>query len=204
MDYKIISSGSSGNCVTINKDVMIDCGLGFTKIKENLYDVKYLIITHIHSDHLKMKTFDMIRKLFPRIHVIGNFEVAQTVNVDTIANEGFEIAFDDYTFFPFRCPHGGVVCYGYTWEIGDQSIIYATDTSTLEHAPSGPYDWFFIESNHDEKKLEEVRNKKNSGYDPYESGKRHLSTQQCRAFYYMNRRTKNSKLIELHKSQRFY
>ena len=62
-----------------------------------------------------------------------------------------------------------------------------------------------MESNHDEAKLEAVRGKQAAGsYDPYLSGKRHLSTQQAKAFYYMNRKSADSELIELHQSTRFY
>lgn len=66
------------------------------------------------------------------------------------------------------------------------------------------YDYFFIESNHDDKKLEAIRKQANRGYDPFISGKRHLSTKDCKTFYYTHRRSKDSRLIELHKSERFY
>jgi hypothetical protein len=74
----------------------------------------------------------------------------------------------------------------------------------LENAPAGPYDYLFIESNHDEQKLEAVRNEQRGGYNPYLSGKRHLSTQQAKAFFYLNRRNQDSQFIELHQSSRFY
>jgi Cft2 family RNA processing exonuclease len=202
MNYNVISSGSSGNCVKIN-DVMIDIGVPFNKIKDELYDVKYLLITHTHSDHLKLNTYTSLIKMFPRIKIYGNYEVGQVVDVDKIVNAGYEFETKDYTFYPFPCVHD-VLCYGFTWEYEKNRILYATDTSSLDFAPPGPYDYLFLESNHDEKKLEEVRNKPNKGYDPYESGKRHLSTQQAKNFYYMNRRDRDSELIELHKSARFY
>jgi hypothetical protein len=88
----------------------------------------------------------------------------------------------DYVFTPFECIHD-VPCYGYTWTFKENNIIYATDTSTLENAPDGLYDYMFIESNHDEQKLEAVRNENKGSYNPYLSGKRHLSTQQQRHFY---------------------
>jgi ribonuclease BN (tRNA processing enzyme) len=203
IDYKIISSGSKGNCVIINKDIMIDCGVAFSKIKDDLYDVKYLLITHIHSDHLNKKTLLQINQKFPTIQIIGNYEVYQAWAVDRIANAGFEIETDDYIFTPFECLHD-VLTYGFTFTIDDKKIIYATDTSTMENAPDETYDMFFLESNHDEKKLEAIRGEKKGSYDPYLSGKRHLSTQQARAFYFMHRRDQGSELIELHKSSRFY
>jgi phosphoribosyl 1,2-cyclic phosphodiesterase len=203
MNYKILGTGSRGNCVIIN-DIMIDCGLGFSKIKQHLYDIKYLLITHIHQDHLLLPTIRKIAERFPTITIIGNYEVCQAFNVNIIANEGFDIVTDDYIFTPFKCVHD-VYTYGYTWNYQGNEIIYATDTSTLEHAPKKKYDYLFLESNHDEAKLEAIRGQQNKGsYDPYLSGKRHLSTQQAKAFFFMNRRSIDSELIELHQSTRFY
>jgi phosphoribosyl 1,2-cyclic phosphodiesterase len=203
MNYKIISSGSKGNCIIINDNIMVDCGIGFNRIKKDLYDIKYLIITHVHSDHLKIRTLQQIFSQFPTIKVIGNYEVHQAYMVNIIANSGFDIETDDYTFTPFLCEHD-VLTYGYTWAVDGKEVIYATDTSTLEHAPKKKYDYFFLESNHDEKKLEEARNSNRGGYNPYLSGKRHLSTQQAKAFYYSHRSGSDAPLIELHKSARFY
>ena len=203
MNHKIISTGSKGNCVILHDDVMVDCGVPFSKIKDELYSIKYLLITHTHQDHLILKTIRQIAENFPRIQIIGNYEVNDVYNCNIIANAGFEIVTDDYIFTPFQCIHD-VLCYGYTWTFEDQEIIYATDTSTLEHAPAKKYDWFFLESNHDEQKLEQVRNELKGSYSPYLSGKRHLSTQQAKNFFYMNRRDQNSQFIELHQSSRFY
>ena len=202
MNYKIISTGSKGNCVIIN-DVMVDCGVPFSKIKNELYSIKYLLFTHIHTDHMNVKTIQQVAENFPRITMIGNYEAHDAFNCNIIANAGFDIETDDYTFTPFECVHD-VVCYGYTWDFEGNKIIYATDTSTLEHAPAGKYDFLFLESNHDEYKLEQVRHEQRGGYNPYVSGKRHLSTQQAKAFYYLNRKDTDSQFIELHQSSRFY
>lgn len=202
MFYEIISSGSKGNCVIIN-DVMVDCGVPFKKIDDYMYDIKYLILTHIHSDHVKSTTLASIKKLFPKIKIIGNYEVHHMFGVDLIANEGFEVMTDDYAFLPFECEHD-VVTHGFTWQYGGKYIIYATDTATMEHAPDLHYDYIFIESNHDERKLELAANNVKGSYNPYLSGKRHLSTQQAKTFYYTHRRNRDSHFIELHKSERFY
>jgi ribonuclease BN (tRNA processing enzyme) len=203
MNYKILSSSSKGNCVIIN-DVMVDCGLPFNKIRDYLYDIKYLLITHIHSDHLNKITLQRIMSKFPTIKIIGNYEVRQAFFVHEIANAGFEIVTEDYIFHPFECDHD-VLTYGYVWETKDfEEIIYVTDTATLKNAPDQKYDYFFIESNHDEKKLKDAINEYKGAYSPFLSGKRHLSTQQARAFFYLHRRSKESHFIELHKSARFY
>lgn len=203
MQYEIISTGSKGNSVVIN-DVMVDCGIAFKKLKEYLYDVKYLLLTHIHSDHIKPTTLKRIRKEFPHIKIISNYEVAQLYDVDHIINAGYPIDIEGYTFEAFECVHD-VVTYGYVWTFENNEIIYATDTNSLENAPERKYDYLFLESNYDEEKLELARGKRSKyGYDPYISGLRHLSTKDCKTFYYLNRKDKNSELIELHMSERFY
>lgn len=203
MYYEIISTGSKGNSVIIN-DIMVDCGVAFKRLKEYLYDIKYLLLTHIHSDHIKPTTLKRIKKEFPHIKVIGNYEVAQLYDVDHIINAGFPMDIDNYTFEAFECVHD-VVTYGYTWSFNDNEIIYATDTNSLENAPERKYDYLFLESNYDVEKLELARGKRSKyGYDPYISGLRHLSTKDCKTFYYLNRKDKNSELIELHMSERFY
>lgn len=205
MNYNIISSGSRGNCVLLcDGEVMVDCGLAFNKIKEYLYDVKYLLITHTHADHLNRKTLSQIVTMFPRIQLIGNYEVHQVFKMNHIANCGYDLDLGDYIFTPFIGVHD-VLVYGYTWNYKGKEIIYCTDTSTMEYAPDGLYDYFFIESNHDEKKLESARNEVNKyGYDAFAGGKRHLSTQQAKAFFYMHRKNSEAEFIELHKSKRFY
>ncbi|QQK78190.1 hypothetical protein HUG15_05580 [Salicibibacter cibarius] len=184
---------------------MVDCGVGMKAIKEHLYDVKYLLLTHTHSDHMKRPTLAGIRTFFPKIQILGNYEVHQYFPVDTIVNAGFDVVTDDYTFLPFECEHP-VLTYGFTWTSKDnEKLIYATDTASMSDAPKGPYDWVFLESNYDPKKIEQVKNNWSGRYNPYLSATMtHLSTKQCKEFYFMNRRDKDSKLIELHKSSRFY
>lgn len=207
--YIVIASGSKGNAVLID-DVMVDCGVPFNRLKPHLPQVNYLILTHIHSDHINKKTLVRIKKLYPRITVIGNWEVAQEVGVDLIANDLYELPTMDYTFIPVEVPHD-VVCYAYAWVNNrDESILYCTDTSSLENIsanlPEMKYDYMFLESNHCQHKLEAVRGDGGSlyGYDVYWSGKRHLSTQDAKGFYYTFRRNPEAKFIELHKSSRFY
>lgn len=207
LDYKIIGSGSSGNCIVI-ENVMIDCGLPFISIKESLYDIDVLLITHKHSDHIKDSTYNRIRKEFPNIITIANYEVAYKYDVDMICNEGVPVEAAGYIFLPFRGEHGDVLSYGYCWEYDDQKIIYATDMNNFDNAPDIKFDYLFLESNHDEHKINAIesyyKGKKKYGYDVYASAHRHCSTQKCLGYYYAHRKNKDSKLIELHKSSRFY
>ena len=207
--HEVIASGSSGNAVLID-DILVDVGVSFQKIKPYLASVNYLLITHIHTDHVRAKTLERIRKIYPRITVIGNHEVAQMYDVDIIANDLYKIETRDYTFTPIEVPHD-VLTYAYTWETKRGSrVLYCTDTydmsNVTEGLPNYKYDYLFIESNHDERKLDQIQDVsyKKYGYNAYAGAKRHLSTQQSKTFFYVNRKDKSSEWIELHKSSRFY
>lgn len=201
INYEVVKSGSSGNCVII-ENIMVDCGLPFKHIKDKLYEIKVLFLTHVHSDHVDGKTLNSIRSYFPKIKIIGNYEVYQKFGCDhIITDHPVEIA--GIKFNPFELFHD-VVTFGFHTEINGKDIIYATDTYSLENAPKKKYDYFFIESNHDEKKLMAAITSCKGSYNPLKDSSRHLSTQAARLFYFTHRKTKEAEFIELHKSARFY
>ena len=68
LDYKILSSGSIGNAVRI-RNIMIDCGIAFNKMKDELYKCQYLLITHDHKDHVKPEVLKHIAAEFPNIKI---------------------------------------------------------------------------------------------------------------------------------------
>lgn len=205
IDYKIIASGSKGNAVII-RDILVDCGVPYKRLEKHLKCIKYIFITHIHSDHLNKATFKKIKQKWGHIKIFGNYELAQEVGLGELTKIlSTEISYriGDVIVQPFECVHD-VETFGYTFQIDDINIIYATDTNNLNNAPKIKYDYFFIESNHDEKKLEMALRNNKYKYDVFGNAKRHLSTQQAKSFYFMNRKSKDSVLIELHKSERFY
>lgn len=206
LNYKILGTGSKGNCVII-ENVMIDCAVSWKKMKESLYDIDVLLISHLHSDHFRKSTYERIRKEFPNI--------VCCMNVSTISytNQDFDVIIKDYvpievaglTITPFPLLHT-VENHGFIWEFNGQRIVYATDTSSMEYCPTeDKFDYIFLESNHDEKKLKKAyRRSKDYGFNTYAASKAHLSTQKSKAFYLINRKSKESEWIELHQSSRFY
>ena len=201
LDYKIIASGSSGNSVRI-ENVLIDCGVPFKKIKDELYDIDVLLLTHIHTDHINKTTLRKIKELFPRITVVGNYEVATHHTIDILCNSGYEFEAHGISFEPFEVVHD-VVTYGFKFNIGGNQIIYATDTNNLDMVDkSEKFDYMFVESNYDEVKIKHARATR--GYDPKISALRHMSMQKSREFYFIHRASKDSVWEELHRSGRFY
>ena len=203
LDYHIIGTGSSGNAVRI-ENIMFDCGVPFKHMKEDLYKVDTLLITHSHSDHIKPATLDRIRKEFPGITVFGNADVAYQYDVDmVVGSKPFSLR-KRRKVIPFDGVHDVPVT-GYIVQMKGLNILYMTDTARVNPPGDLLLDYIFLESNFDERKLrQEAKRYKKHGYDPYLSVTRHLSTQKCKEFYYTHRRNEESKLIELHQSQRFY
>lgn len=203
LDYHIIGSSSRGNAVRIG-GIMIDCGMAFAEMKEDLYKCHSLLITHVHSDHMKLTTLKQIQSQFPWIKVYGNPAVAyRTFVTDVIGAEAFTL--DDGTLVtPFDAVHD-VPTVGFMLRKGDLDILYVTDTAEVNIPKDSRFDYFFIESNYDENKIREAAKRYKRGrYDPADSTYRHLSTQQAKGVYYSHRKSKESAFIELHKSSRFY
>lgn len=201
LDYKVLGSSSLGNAVRI-EDIMIDCGLPYGKMKDDLNKCRLLFITHKHSDHVKRETIQRIARDHKHIKIATNYEVAEMYGADFIT--GIKpIKTKKWTIKPFEVPHN-TVCQGI--EIHFQNgidVIYVTDSAGAKTWPDGKYDYLFIESNHDETKLR-IAEKNKYGYDYFSSAKRHTSYQESKAYYYLHRKGKESEWIELHKSGRFY
>lgn len=203
IDYKIISTGSKGNAVRI-KNIMIDCGVSFSRMKEELYKCDTLLITHRHSDHVKESTIQRIRKEFPRIRVYANADVAYLYPIDkVIGTKVFKLKRGNVTIYPFEGWHDVMVT-GYVIDFDGTKVFYATDTCHVDNPTDDKLDYIFCEANYDEKVLNEIgKNYLKRGYDPFENARRHLSVKQCKEFYFANRRSKDAPLIELHMSERF-
>ena len=203
LDFNIIASGSSGNAVRIGS-IMIDCGLPFKKMREDLYKVDTLLITHAHSDHIKEATYESIRSEFPRIHTYANADVAYRYPVDTVIGSRKFVIPKKRIIRPYDGKHDVPVTY-FIITMDGLNILYATDTYYIANPEEIPIDYCFLEANYDERKLKELRKQYASRhYDPIESSLRHLSVQKAKEFYYVNRRCEESEFIELHKSSRFY
>lgn len=196
-------SGSSGNAVRI-ENILFDCGVSYSKLSHVLPKVDYLIITHRHTDHLNITTFNKIREDYPYIKVITNHDVARLIKPDYIANANYTLKVNEYSFLPFECKHD-VLNYGYVFKCKGNDVIYATDTADYENIPDQKYDYFFIESNYDENRIAMVKNVRHGRYSPYLSSTlRHASNQQAQAVYYCYRKGKDSEFIQLHMSTRFH
>lgn len=206
MKYKIISSGSEGNCVVINDCIAIDIGVSFKALQSVYKTLKIVLLTHIHGDHFNTTTIKTLSRERPTLRFgCGTWLVKSLIDcgVSRLNIDVYEAGkIYDYTAFrvsPVILYHD-VKNYGYRLYKGGERAIYATDTSHLQGITAKNYDLYLIEANYDEEELQErIRLKQGTGEYIYENRviNTHLSKDQADAFLLENM-SEDSEYVYLH------
>ena len=201
MTFDVISTGSSGNAVVLNKNILIDCGVPFSKVKPYTKELYLVLLTHIHGDHFKPRTVRALHRERPGLRwgccewmVAPLLEAGVDKRVIDVYDpdlKAFEMYGPRISIRPERLTHDVPNC-GYhlllTPEHGKRErIFYATDTGTLDGVEAPGYDWYFIEANHTKAELEErARAKLDAGEFAYEirAARNHLSQEQAEEWLY--------------------
>lgn len=210
MVYNILNTGSDGNCIIVNDIVALDMGVPFKKIEPYINKIKLVFISHKHGDHLNLSTVRKIHELRPTIRFcIGEFlyqELAEAGiskrNIDIIKH-GKVYDYKILKVSPFILIHD-VFNYGLRLFMNGEKLLYAVDTSTLDHVSAKNYDCYLIEANYDEEVLEEnlKSDLENSGFSYNSRVKEtHLSVNQASEFI-LNNIGENSKYEFIHRSKR--
>ena len=206
---KVISSGSEGNAVIYNNAIMVDCGVTLKALEAVKRSLKIVLLTHKHSDHLKIRTLQRLQAERPTLRVAcGNFlleELPCIKNIDVL-QVGKIYDYGAFKVSPIKLYHD-VPNFG--WRIflpNGQKIFHATDTVHLEGITAKGYDLYAIEHNYCEEYIQQAieEARANGEYThAYGNINTHLSIQQARAFIEANRK-ESSEVLELHKSRSFY
>lgn len=69
MTFDVIATGSSGNAVVLNKNILIDCGVSWKAIKPYAKDLRLVLLTHIHGDHFNPRTVRALHRERPGLPV---------------------------------------------------------------------------------------------------------------------------------------
>ena len=133
MNIYVLGSGSNGNATLItNKEnkLLIDCGVGIRNLKSRLQEInvdfneiKDILITHEHSDHIKSL------KYFSSCNLYGECDVEGIINVndfETFDLNGFKVT-------PIPLSHDASYCLGYIIEDDEESLVYITDTGYIKN-----------------------------------------------------------------------
>lgn len=118
--FSLLSSGSAGNAILVdsgNEKILIDNGLSFrelqarvTEIGESLDNLKALIVTHEHGDHVngvgvlsrKMNvptymtppTYQALNPKIGKIDPLIHFDSGETITIGSISIESFRVSHD--------------------------------------------------------------------------------------------------------------
>ena len=195
MKYEIINTGSKANAVVVEKYILIDCGVAFSRLKPYINDLKLVLLSHLHSDHFRRSTIKALAFERPTIRFICGEWIAKELvdcgvkktNID-ILQSGHLYNFGSVIVEPIKLFHD-VLNFGYKLYIGGEKLMYATDTNSLDGIEAKDFDIYMIEANHTEKEIEErIVEKLRMGEYPYEQKARsnHLSKEKADNFIYDN------------------
>jgi L-ascorbate metabolism protein UlaG (beta-lactamase superfamily) len=181
---------------------MVDCGVHFSTVKEVLPDLKILLLSHSHSDHINISTIKKMQLEKPSLR-IGCCEwmvpfLTGVRNID-VYEIGVLYNYVSFQISPIQLFHDIKNC-GYRIFKDGAKILHATDTAHLAGISAFNYDLYALEANYDEETIQEtIRQKELRGEFAHERGaiNSHLSEQQCGDFFFENK-GENSKLIRLH------
>ena len=166
MNYKIISSCSTGNAVIIKDIILIDCGVTYKKLKDDYKKIKLVLLTHIHSDHFKRETIKKLAQERPTLRFACCEWLLEPLlecgvnrkNIDVL-EIGTKYDYKLFKVIPIKLYHDVPQC-GYRILFDNYKVIYATDTRTLEGITAKNYDLYLIEGNYEDKEIEERIRKK--------------------------------------------
>lgn len=218
MTFDVIATGSTGNAVVINGDILIDCGVPFKALEAVKRDLKLVLLTHVHGDHFKPRTVRALHKERPTLRwgcckwMVGPLLEAgvdkRVIDVYNPDLPAFMMYGPHISISPQKLVHDAPNC-GYhlilTPEHGRREwILYATDTATLDGVEAKEYDWYLIEANHTRAEIEaRARAKMEAGEYAYEyrAAANHLSQEQALDWLY-SQMGPNSRYVFLHRHER--
>lgn len=207
MTYNIIATGSKGNAVLINDEILIDCGISWKKLEPYIKRLKLVLLTHIHGDHFNAKTIARLHKERPTLRFGCCHWMVRPLLYAGVSTRAIDIYFlcETYQYERFDVKAKSLAhdvpncCYEITL-YGDGSVFYATDTGTLDGIQSKYNDLYLIEANHTKSDIEaRAKEKIERGEFAYEirAAANHLSYEQAMDFLAENMGP-NSQYVLLH------
>ncbi len=213
MKFFSIASSSSGNAYiiyeNINNIILIDAGISYKKIVNalrfysiNVKNVKYVLITHNHSDHIKG-----LKTLYKNINpiIVSHKTFIQTLNYeyDCMEFDFFnKFVLDNISICPIRLFHDTLTS-GFVFEYSNKKIGFLSDTGSFDKniiEKMSDIDMLCIEANYSENLIEQT-------HYPYylkyriKSDTGHLSNYQAKDFIRKIYSNKLKKVVFIHLSK---
>ncbi len=212
IDFTVIGSGSAGNAVVVENEILIDCGLPTKRIRPFAPLLKLVLLTHIHGDHFRPETVRALHRERPTLRWgCCEWMVPPLLDagVDKRQIDVYEIngmyyfygwSTGDVGIMPVELSHNVRNC-GYHIQFPDgRKAFYATDTGYIDNIEAPNYDLYLLEANHSEAEIsEKIKEKHAAGEYAYEeqAAVNHLSQEQAEAWLVKNM-GRNSQYVFLH------
>lgn len=207
MTCDVIATGSSGNAVVLNGNILIDCGVPLKKLQKVKNSLKLVLLSHCHSDHFNPRTVRALHRERPTLRwcccdwmVQPLVEAGVDKRVIDVVSPGSYFIYKDFcTVLPVPLVHDVPNCGWNIWR-KKELAFYATDTATLDGISAPEYDLYLIEANHTTEEIQErIRQKEAAGEYAYEyrAAANHLSQEQALDWLAENMGP-NSRYIFLH------
>lgn len=175
LNFISFGSGSCGNCYYIftgEFGILIDAGIGIRKLKKyfadyglSLGNVKCVLVTHDHADHVKAvglvsNTYGIPVYATEKVHegICRNYCVRKKIdqaNVRMLA-VGEELRLGDFSITPFNVPHDSLENVGFKIVYGGRTLCLMTDVGHLTDEMGrivSEAEYLVIEANYDEEML---------------------------------------------------
>ena len=195
IDYEIISSGSDGNAVVVNRSILIDCGVPYKSLTFCARDLRHVLLTHIHGDHFNPATVRRLAGDRPTLRCgCGRWMIVPLLDAGVrkeridVLDAGHAYRFGFGTVIPIPLVHN-VPNQGYKLHLPGGKMIYATDTGSLNGITARDYDLYLVEANYEDEEIaERIRRKQKAGEYAHElrAMHNHLSKKRCDDWIFSN------------------
>ena len=207
MRYKILASGSDGNATIVDAEILMDCGVPYSKLKPFIKNLKLVLLTHEHGDHFKKATVRILAHQRPSLrwaccHWMVPLLIDQGVdrrNIDVVP-VGVFLDYGLCKVSPFETHHNVQNCGWRIFKDGEK-LLYATDLGDLDGIEAKNYDVYLLEANHTKAEIEQaVAAAQEAGEFSYRvrAAENHLSEEQAMEWLVENMGP-NSVWVPMHK-----
>lgn len=212
MTYDILATGSSGNAVIINGEILIDCGVSMKLLRESGYikSLKLVLLTHAHGDHFCKSTVRALHQERPALRwgccewMVPHLLEARVDKLRILCckydgSECIRLPSIHFSAYPVPLVHDVPNC-GYRIFYEGETLFYATDCATLDGIEAIGCTLYMLESNHTRAEIEaRIADKQARGEFAYElrAAQNHLSREQALDWLARNAGP-NSKYVFLH------
>lgn len=167
MKFKVIASGSKGNCTIVlcdNTNLIIDMGISYLTLKKSLEENSLsfanfsgILITHCHNDHIKGLS-SLLRHTNLKVYIPREMydSLKEYVELERCVFIEDEFKINDISIELIHTSHDAPYSVGFIIAYQNKSLVYVTDTGYINRRFLNKMinkNAYVIESNHDEQML---------------------------------------------------